>query len=59
MYVRSFPDPTQYFERVTEIYADDPEWAADGSGLYFRNRGEISFLPVSTATRFTQRGQPR
>ncbi|MDA0873468.1 MAG: hypothetical protein O3C45_00225, partial [Bacteroidetes bacterium] len=59
MYVRSFPDPNLYFERVTELYADDPEWAADGSGLYFRNRGEIRLLPVSTTTRFTQTGQPR
>ena len=59
MYVRSFPDPTQYFERVTEVYADDPEWAPDGSGLYFRNRGEIHFVPVSTSGTFTQTGQPR
>jgi len=59
MYVRSFPDPNQYFERVTEVYADDPEWSPDGKGLYFRNRGEIHFVPVSTEGSFTQTGQPR
>ncbi len=59
MYVRSFPDPNQYFERVTEVYADDPEWSPDGSGLFFRNRGEIHFIPVNTEGTFRQMGQSR
>lgn len=46
LFVRSFPDPNLFYERISEIYADDPEWAADGTGLFFRNRGRVYELPV-------------
>jgi Tol biopolymer transport system component len=59
LFVRSFPDPNRFYEKVTETYADDPEWAADGSVLYFRNRGQISRMEVDISGIFTKRGSPR
>ena len=58
LFVRSFPDPNQFYERISEIYADDPEWAADGSALYFRNRGRIFKLPVDISGVFRKVGGP-
>lgn len=56
LFVRSFPDPNQFYERISEIYADDPEWAADGSSLFFRNRGQLFQLPVDLSGVFRKGG---
>jgi hypothetical protein len=58
LFVRSFPDPTLFYEKVTETYADDPVWAADGSTLFFRNRGRLFEMPVDISGIFRKRGSP-
>ncbi|MDX1740410.1 MAG: protein kinase, partial [Rhodothermales bacterium] len=58
LFVRSFPDPSGFYEKVTETYADDPIWAADGSALFFRNRGRVYQMPVDISSVFSKRGSP-
>ncbi len=58
LFVRSFPDPSGFYEKVTETYADDPIWAADGSALFFRNRGRIYQMPIDISGVFSKRGSP-
>ena len=58
LFVRSFPDPTRFYEKVTETYADDPIWAADGSALFFRNRGRVYQMPIDISGVFSKRGSP-
>jgi serine/threonine-protein kinase len=58
LFVRSFPDPSLFYEKVTETYADDPVWADDGSELYFRNRGRVFVMPVDISGVFRKRGSP-
>ncbi len=58
LFVRSFPDPSLFYEKVTETYADDPVWANDGSELYFRNRGRVFVMPIDISGVFRKRGSP-
>ncbi|NNE45499.1 MAG: serine/threonine-protein kinase, partial [Rhodothermales bacterium] len=58
LFVRSFPDPSLFYEKVTETYADDPVWAVDGSALMFRNRGRVFRLPVDITGVFRKQGSP-
>lgn len=59
LFVRSFPDPNQFYEQVSEIYADDPEWSKDGDKLFFRNRGSLFELPVDISGVFRKMGNSR
>ncbi|MEJ2549044.1 MAG: hypothetical protein P8125_14725, partial [Gemmatimonadota bacterium] len=58
VYVRSFPDPSGLYQLVSDTHGDDPTWSPDGKWLYYRSRGEIFRVAVSTEGTFQKLSLP-
>lgn len=56
IYVESFPDHRGKWQ-ISSDGGEEPRWSPDGKRLYYRNRGQMMVVPVTTKPTFSA-GQP-